>query len=605
MCGICGIITEKQYPPQIIKLMTSTMIHRGPDDEGYFIDTPLSMGVRRLSIIDIEGGRQPFVSENGRYCLIFNGEIYNHEELRQELIRRGHKFRSRCDAEAVLHALEEYGEDGISNLRGMFAFALWNKEEKSLLLARDRLGEKPLYYYYHGGVFAFASEIKPLLEVPEIARNLAPDLIAIHQIMTYNFPIGVRTAFKDIQELPPGYFMVWKDGKIRFKQYWEIKIPDDSAISLDEERIAEELFERLREAVKMRLMSDVPLGIFLSGGLDSSIIAGCANSDATELQTFSLAFDEPLWDESDKARSTAEYLKTKHTEIPCEPDLSLLPRVIYCLEQPQRWSGTVGLFQLYQSARKEVKVILSGEGADEIFGGYPHLTEFPLKYSNNTHPLITYLRGLSYLSADSQKKLFNEAFLKSARINADDEVDKTALSDFFIHPSALKGKSAFNMGLYLDIKCRLVKFVTFMLDRLSMANSVEARAPFLDHELAEFVLSIPPSLKVRPPYSKYILRKSALALLSDEIVFRPKQGFIEPADKWMRAQLPPCITNALASSTVKEKGYFNAEVVSEMLEKHRAGGENHGYDLIGVASVHIWDDLFIMGKSLDEVESAS
>lgn len=603
MCGICGIITEKQYPPRIIKSMTNAMIHRGPDDEGYFRDEPLAMGVRRLSIIDIEGGNQPFTGEDGRYTLIFNGEIYNHEELRAELIERGHVFRSRCDAESVLHVLEEYGDDGICKLRGMFAFAIWDSCEKSLLLARDRLGEKPLYYYYHGGVFAFASEIKPLLEVPEIARNLAPDFIAIHQIMTYNFPIGVRTAFKDIQELPPGYLMVWKDGKVRFKQYWEIKLPGETdSFSFDEKRTAEELLERLRYTVRMRLMSDVPVGVFLSGGLDSSIVAACAKSDFQKLNTFSLSFDEPLWDESAKARSTAEFLKTNHIEIRCEPNLSLLPQVLYYLEQPQRWSGTVGLFQLYQTAGKQVKVILSGEGADEIFGGYPHLTEFPLRYSNNVHPLATYLSGLSHLSVEKRKKLFNPDFVKSACME-DGDVDRISLADFFIPPAALNNKAPFNIGLYLDIKCRLVKFVTFMLDRLSMANSVEARAPFLDHELVEYVLTIPASLKVIPPYSKYILRRSALELLPAEILSRPKQGFVEPADKWMRGNLPSCITRSLAAEVVKEKGYFNPDAVSEMFEKHRSGEENYGYDLIGVASVHIWDDLFIIGKPLEEVAS--
>lgn len=602
MCGICGIISEKQYPPRVIRSMTNAMIHRGTDDEGYFSDGLLSMGVRRLSIIDIEGGKQPFTSEEGRYCLIFNGEIYNHEELRVELIDKGHVFRSRCDAEAVLHVIEEYGNEGVNKLRGMFAFAVWDAREKSLLLARDRMGEKPLYYYYHGGVFAFASEIKSLLEVPEIALNIAPDLIAVHQIMTYNFPIGVRTAFKDIQELPPGYLMVWKDGKVKFKQYWELKLPEEDSIRWDEEQTAEELRERLHRAVKMRLMSDVPLGVFLSGGLDSSIIAACANSGSQQLNTFALSFDEPLWDESAKARSTAEYLKTNHTEIRCEPDLSMLPRVIYYLEQPQRWSGTIGLFQLYQTAKSQVKVILSGEGADEIFGGYPHLTEFPLRYSNNAHPLITYLTGLSNMSAQKRKKFFNPAFLKAVG-DAEGEIDRTALTDFFLPPSVLRMKTSFDIGLYLDIKCRLVKFVTFMLDRLSMANSVEARAPFLDHELAEFVLSIPYSLKVRPPYSKYILRRSALWLLPEEIVSRPKQGFVEPADKWMQGNLPLSIAMALSPQTVKEKGYFNSEAVVEMLEKHRSGEENNGYDLIGVASVHIWDDLFVIGKSLEEMEA--
>lgn len=602
MCGICGIINTGEAPADLVRKMTRTLIHRGPDDEGVFIDGRLGMGVRRLAIIDIEGGKQPFESENGRFVLIYNGEVFNHVELRKDLESRGHSFRSHCDTEAVLHVLEDAPIDGVGKFRGIFAFALWDKKEQRLILGRDRLGVKPLYYYFHDGIFAFASEIKALLEVPEISRNKRPDYEALRQILIFNFPLGIRTAFDGINELSPGHLLIWHDNRIRMKQYWDVSVPLEGREDCpDEDEAAEELIALLRESVRMRLMSDVPLGTFLSGGTDSSLITACAREALGDsLKTFAMSFDVPLWDESEKARSVAAHLRTDHKEIPCSPSLGLLPRVMTHLEQPQRWSGAAAIFQLYRAARRDVKVILTGEGADEIFGGYPHLTEFPLRKREQPgrHPLEVYLSGLASMDADRQAHLYSPEFIGKIK-----GTDNRAPAEFLVNTSRIAGRDPFNMGLYLDIKLRMVKFITFMLDRLSMAHGVEARVPFLDHVFVERAMRLSPSLKVRPPLSKYILRRAGRGLLPRDILERPKQGFIEPVDHWMRAELPPCIKHALNPEVTRRKGYFQPESVVNMLERHRAGAENRGYDIVGVALVHIWDDLFIIGKSVEEVEA--
>jgi len=602
VCGICGIININEISPDLVHDMTKTLAHRGPDDEGVFTDGRLGMGARRLAIIDIEGGVQPFTSEDGRFTLIYNGEVFNHEALRKELESRGHSFRSRCDTEVVLHVLEESPLDGVNRFRGIFAFALWDRAERTLILGRDRLGVKPLYYYFRRGLFAFASEIKALIEVPEISRDLRPDFDALNQILTYNFPLGMRTAFDGINELPPGHILVWRGDRVRMKQYWDVYVPPAGEEDLpDEGEAAHELIELLRESVRMRLMSDVPLGMFLSGGADSSLIAACALEAAGGgLPTFALSFDVPLWDESEKARSVAKYLGADHREIPCAPGLGILPRVVAHLEQPQRWSGAAAIYQLYEAARRDVKVILTGEGADEIFGGYPHLTEFPLRLraEPGRHPINIYLSGLSYMDEHKRSLLYSPEF--AGKINCD---ARETSHEFLINTSRLAGRDPFNMGLYLDIKLRMVKFVTFMLDRLSMAHGVEARVPFLDHVFVERAMRLHSSLKVRPPLSKYILRRAGDGLLPREVLERPKQGFIEPVDYWMRAELPPCIRHALDPQVIRRKGYFKPQAVSDMLERHRAGAADHGYDLVGAALVHIWDDMFMVGKSIAEMEA--
>ena len=574
-----------------IRNMAASIAHRGPDGVGWWTGDNVALASARLAVIDLPGGKQPMISEDGRWVLVYNGEIYNHLELRKELENKGHTFRTRSDTEVVLHSVIEWGAQAIGRFRGVFAFAVWDCIEKTFLVARDRLGVKPLYVFFAkgGGLFAFASEIKALLQLDEVRKNVRPDLGAIHQVMSFNFPLGDRTVFEGIREIPPGRILTWDNGRTGYRRYWDLKMPlaGDRAEVGDEDKIAGEFLDRLRESVRLRLMSDVPLGVFLSGGPDSSLIAALVGKELNNgPQTFSIGFDEPLWDESEWAQKAAAYIGAEHTLIKSKVGLEMLPEVIYYLDQPQRWAGTTSLLQLYQAAKERATVVLTGEGADEILAGYSHLAEFPgmiRQAPEGVRPEVLYLRLLRELEYDQAERLYSPEFFDAAG---------KPVVGFLPDDDKIKQRDPLDVGIYLDAKLRLARFVVFMQDRLSMAAGVEARVPFLDHEFVEYAAGIHPDLKLRPPWGKYILRLAAKDLLPKEIVERPKQGFVEPADAWMRGEAPDCILQALSPDVVASKGFFQSGEVVRLLEMHRSGSENHGNLLIGIASVHIWHDIF-------------
>jgi len=594
MCGIAGFV-DKRGPIKeaAIKRMAASIAHRGPDGVGWWIGDNATLAAARLAIIDIPGGKQPMFSEDSRWVLVYNGEVYNHLEIRKILEAAGHVFKTRCDTEVVLHAVEEWGAGAVEKFRGVFAFAAWDSVEKKLLLARDRLGIKPLYYYYYKyGFFAFASEVKALLQLDEVRENVRPDLKSIHEIMSYNFPLADRTAFEGIREIRPGYVTVWQNARIAHRQYWDVQMPalGKNPEQVDEEKTASEFLDHLRESVRLRLMSDVPLGVFLSGGLDSSMVAALVGEGLGKSPTaFSISFDEPLWDETHFSSLAASHIGADHHIVRCHEGLDMIPKVIYHLDQPQRWAGTASLLELYKAAKEKVTVVLTGEGADEILAGYPHLTDFPglMKSAPGISPTALYLARLRELSFEQAVRLYSPELLDIAR---------QPVSDFIVDEKKIADSDPLDAGIYLDIKMRLARFVVFMLDRLSMACGVEARVPFLDYKLLEYVMTLPPSLKLRSPWSKYILRLAAQKLLPKEIVERPKQGFVEPADSWMRSELPELMLRALSPDDITGKGYFRAEEVTMLLEEHRGGKANHGHLLIGIASVQIWHDIFFKGE---------
>jgi len=568
--------------------MVEAVSHRGPDGRGWWSDGRISLGTARLAVIDIPGGAQPMTSSDGRWVLVYNGEVYNHLQLRRKLEGRGHAFQTECDTEVVLHAVMEYETEAVNHFRGIFAFAAWDTLEGKLILARDRLGMKPLYYFLKDGDFAFASEIKALLEVPEIRNAVCPDLKSIHEIMTYNFPLADRTAFEGIRELRPGHVATFRNGRLNIRRYWDLDFPplDDSVKDADENEWAEGLMENLETSVSLRLMSDVPLGVFLSGGPDSSIVAALVKKTAGGvIKTFSVGFDEPLWDESGFARKVADWLDADHTLVKGEGGLKDLPAVVSHLDQPQRWAGTTALLGLYRAASEKITVALTGEGADEVLAGYIHLAEFPGIMRNNPgiDPQSLYLARLGELDPAGAESLYERDLLEAARKPG---------SDFLIDESRINGRDPLNIGVYLDMKLRLARFVVFMQDRLSMAAGVEARAPYLDHELVEYCARIPPGLKLSPPWGKYILRTAARDLVPRDIIERPKQGFVEPADAWMRGVLPEVIERALSREEARKNGYFRPDAVERLLAEHRSGSAGHGHLLIGIASVHIWHDIF-------------
>ena len=575
-----------------IKRMAASISHRGPDGLGWWKGDNATLAAARLAIIDIPGGKQPMLSEDSRWVLIYNGEVYNHLEIRKILETSGHVFKTRCDTEVVLHAVEEWGAGAVEKFRGVFAFAAWDSVEKKLLLARDRLGIKPLYYYYKNGFLAFASEVKALLQLDDVRENVRPDLKSIHEIMSYNFPLADRTAFEGIREIRPGYVTEWQNFRIAHRQYWDVQIAASGKKpeQVDEEKTASEFLEHLRESVRLRLMSDVPLGVFLSGGLDSSMVAALVGEGLGKSPTaFSISFDEPLWDETHFSSLAASHIGADHHIVRCHSGLDMIPKVIYHLDQPQRWAGTASLLELYKAAKEKITVVLTGEGADEILAGYPHLTDFPglMNAAPGVSPVALYLARLRELSLEQAVRLYSPELLDVAR---------EPVSDFILDERKITDFEALDAGIYLDIKMRLARFVVFMLDRLSMACGVEARVPFLDYKLLEYVMTLPPSLKLRPPWSKYILRLAAKNILPKEIVERPKQGFVEPADAWMRSELPELMQRALSPDDITGKGYFRAEEVTRLLEEHRSGKANHGHLLIGIASVQIWHDIFFSGE---------
>lgn len=602
MCGIAGIADIRGPIDQnTVRRMTKSIAHRGPDGEGLWSRNGACLGAVRLAVIDLHGGKQPMTSDDGRWAVVYNGEVYNHLELRKELEDKDHKFHTRCDTEVVLHAVMEWGMNAPDKLRGIFAYAVWDSFEKKLLLARDRLGVKPLYKYEGAGFIAFASEIKALLQVDEIRGKIEPEHHSIHTILLHNFPVGDRTPFKGITEVPAGMAISWRNNRLWSRRYWDMDFPKlgERGDAKSEEIIAEELLEKLREAVRIRLMSDVPIGVFVSGGTDSGIVAALT---AAEMKrgptTFCIGFDEALWDESKYAQIVAEHIGADHNLVQSKVGLDMLPEVIYYLDQPQRWAGTASLLQLYRAAKEKVTVVLTGEGADEILIGYPHIAKFYDIYSKflespNSGDPFKYVDYFYSKTLSNQVK-FHEEFLLSDEFLASMKIDMGGLMR---DRAKIINRDALDVATYLEIKNRLPRFVLFMQDRLSMAAGIEARVPFLDHKLVEFTATIPPDLKFKPPIGKYILRKSARGLLPDEIIDRPKHGFVEPADAWMRSKLPECIAYALSDTTCSKKGFFRPESVKQLLGEHRSGNSNNGHLLIGIASVHLWHDIFFSGAA--------
>jgi len=588
MCGIAGIVKiDDRIDENDLKRMAQAIGHRGPDENGTWRGKCAGLVSTRLAVIDIEGGGQPMTSEDGRWTIVYNGEVYNHPELRKTLEARGHRFRTRSDTEVVLRAVMEWGMDAPEKMRGVFAYAAWDSFDERLLLTRDRLGLKPLYRFFGNGMMAFASEIKALLQIREIREFVTPDLSSIHEVMCFNFPLGDRTVFEGVREVPAGFTISWRNGRFWHRRYWDFVIPeaDKKEEVTDEDASAAEFRERLEESVRLRLMSDVPLGVLLSGGLDSSVVAALvARETGAGPATFSIGFDEPEWDESRYSKMVAEHIGADHHPIRSTVGLDMLPEVIYHLDQPQRWAGSTSLLQLYRAASEKVKVVLTGEGADEILAGYLHMVALARAIGNGDEPPeILYWKALYQMPQNGAKKLYNDDFYEHNKIMRD---------DYAINQHKMTGRDPVDIAVYLDVKNRMERFVVFMQDRLSMAAGVEARVPFLDNEFVEYVAGIDPAMKLKPPRAKHILRLAARGLLPDEIVGRPKQGFIEPADAWMRGPLPEFIVRALAADTVLDKGFFRPEEVRRLLEIHRAGKENHGHLLIGVASVHIWHDMF-------------
>lgn len=629
MCGICGVIHFDGAPvaPELLAGMNDTLRHRGPDGEGTFIDGNVGLAMRRLKIIDIAGSDQPLTNEDGSLALIFNGEIYNYRELRQRLEARGHRFKTAGDGETAVHLYEDYGEDALTHLRGMFALALWDGRRGSLLLARDRFGQKPLYFYRDRKVFVFASEIKAILahpDVPCVSRFAAEDGRALATYLSLGYVPAPETAFAGIKMLEPAATLrVDLSGAVQEGRYWQVPRlapPDPAATAAN---YMGDLREQLDEAVKLRLVSDVPLGAFLSGGLDSSLIVALmrAHSNAA-VKTFSIGFaGDDSFDETPHAERVARHLDTEHKSFRVEPEaLSLLSELVWHHDQPFADSSAIPTYLVSKLTREQVTVALTGDGGDELFAGYERfyaaalmrkLSALPVALRRGAAGLLRRLpEGTGYYDPVKRARRFARAAslpLVEAYFDLVRVFDSGLLAE--ICPGA-EGHPPF-MNPYLNacqphpiaqlveanMRSYLPDDLLIKADRCSMQASLEARAPFLDHQLAEFAAAMPLNLKLKGSRSKHILKEVARGTLPDDIIERKKHGFGLPLGAWLRRDMEP-LREILLSRRARERGLLDITVVERLIREHESGARDHNRQLWALLTLEEWHRQFVDGAQV-------
>jgi asparagine synthase (glutamine-hydrolysing) len=618
MCGIAGMVQAHPngaVDSAVIHRMCEAIVHRGPDDEGIFVKGRVGLGMRRLSIIDVAGGHQPIFNEDKTVSIVFNGEIYNFQELYSQLQAGGHRFTTRSDTEAIVHLYEEYGAECVQKLRGMFAFAIYDERAGRLLLARDRVGKKPLHYAMHNGTLLFASEMKSILAVrPELAKV---NQSALLQYMYFGYIPDPATAFEPIQKLPPGHLLEFEKGEVRVRQYWDFPQYGTHEPSSEEE-LLEELEFRLTEAVRIRLIADVPLGAMLSGGTDSStIVALMARATSQPVKTFSVGFRHAEFDETPYARLVAQKFGTDHHELIFEPDLiETVDKLTHHLEEPFGDSSMLPTYFISCLARKNVKVALSGDGGDEAFAGYDryriHLEDRSYGiprwagswYRSFVHPLVPYRvpgRNLAYSISLPWEERYTEgvslqSFQREMGILSDDFVasDRAPLRAFREYLEKAPATDPLSRVLYLDSKTYLPGDILTKVDRMSMATSLEARVPMLDHVFLEWVTALSPKWKMRNGSQKFILKKLAARVgVPSEVLNRPKQGFALPLGAWMRGELKDLVLTTLLDTQTLQRGYFNAIGVRRMLDEHFQGRRDHSARLWRLLIFELWHRNFL------------
>lgn len=637
MCGIAGLIDPALQADELratVRRMTDTLVHRGPDDEGCFVTDGAGLGMRRLSIIDVAGGHQPVGNENGSVQVIFNGEIYNYLELRAALAGAGHTFRTHSDTEAIAHAYEAYGVEWLSRLRGMFAIALWDQPARRLMLARDRLGKKPLFYVQDGRRLLFASEIKALLAAD--ARLAEEDPDALVPYLRFGFIGEPRTMFRRIRKLPAAHYLVHHDGDTRVVPYWQLTFDEGGMAPRSERQWREELDALLEEAVRIRLMSEVPLGVFLSGGLDSStIVAYMRKAGVRPLKTFTIGFDRPEWDETADAQRVAQQLDTEHHVLTVRggdlvanlPDTIL--KLVRCFDEPFGDSSSLPTYHVSKLAREHVTVILSGDGGDELFAGYPSYQG--IRFAEQYRRLPAWLGrqllpGLAHAAAAllppghrygalrAERVLRDSALpfaamyvdkmslcrreqvaavlsaATRARLNGSPEADVPPDVRAVLH-SALPAVSKASYG---DFRFRLLDDMLVKVDRMSMAHSLEVRSPLLDHRLVEFVGRMPPHLKLRGWQTKAILRDTVRRYLPPQTLRKRKQGFSVPLRDWLRTGLHEMVGDYLDGSRPRlSADMFNRAAISAILREHRTGAADHSNMIWLLLNYAAWRELYV------------
>jgi asparagine synthase (glutamine-hydrolysing) len=626
MCGICGIFntgTGEPASPELIDRMRQFIAHRGPDDSGMHLSGPLGLGFARLSIIDLSGGHQPMTNETGEIWLVFNGEIWNYQLLREELLKQGHQFRTNSDTETIIHAYEEYGVDAIARLHGMFALALWDEPRQRLLLARDRAGKKPLYYTRADGNLIFASEIKALLAHPRVRREA--DAQALADFLSVRYVPGPATLFADINKVLPGHWLLFEDGRVREQCYWDFQFKEVERRPVEEYIVG--IRQHIDRAVQERLIADVPVGAFLSGGVDSSIITGTMSKLMSQpVKTFAVGFDVPGFSELPYARLVAEHFGTDHHEIvvKCSDLSEYWPLLTWHRDEPVSEPSDLGVYLVSKLARQHVKVVLSGEGGDELFAGYPkYLVDWMANYyrllpaSLRDRVITPLLDRLPYsmrkvkftarsLSMPAPQRWMNwfgvfngqlKEQLLSERLLASIDLDSSrAFQRWLDHNPQRDNLSSM---LYLDTKIWLPDNLLMKGDKMTMAASLEGRIPLLDYRLIEYAASIPSDLKIKPFRAKYLLKRAYEDFLPRPILTRKKMGFNVPTGTWFREGQRNLITRLLLSERARERGYLNNAFVARLLRDHLEGKTNYQAQLFSLASLELWFRVFIDQSRLE------
>jgi asparagine synthase (glutamine-hydrolysing) len=612
MCGICGIVSASgPADPERLARMSAKLVHRGPDSDGTFLDGPVGLAARRLAIIDLAGGDQPIANEDGTVTVVQNGELYNYPELRRELERAGHRFRTSCDTEVLVHLYEQEGEAFARRLRGMFAVALWDAPRQRLMLARDRYGIKPLYYRAEGGGLEFASELRSLPR-GEI------DLDALEAFLAFNSIPAPLTIFRESRKLPPGHVLVWEDGQTRLERYARpAPVPESELRQDDEAELVEELRGRLRDSVRAHLLADVPVGVLLSGGIDSSALAAVAAQETGEpVRTFSIGFEERSFDELSDARLVAERYGTRHRELVLRPDAALLlPALADAFDEPFADSSALPTYLVSRLAAEDVKVALSGEGGDELFGGYytyvadllaqrvgglagvarPLVERLPTSTARASfdYKAKRFVRG-AHLPPLERHHAWKEIFSPDAR------AELTGRRHGFDPVDLYRARFAETEGAEVlarlqdvDLGIYLVDDLLVKTDRASMAHSLEARVPFLDAAVTSFAFSLPARHRVSGFRKKVLLRKAVAPLVPEQIVRGKKRGFSIPAAAWLRGELEPFARETLSAEAVTRQGFFDPQAVERVLDRHVRGEEDLSRQLWGLLAFTLWHERHV------------
>jgi len=601
--------------------MCQTIVHRGPDDEGVYAEGPVGLGMRRLSIIDLAGGQQPIANEDQTVWVVFNGEIYNYRELRPDLEAKGHRFTTNSDTEVIVHLYEEFGADFPEHLRGMFAIALWDKTRETLILVRDRLGKKPLYYAEHAGKLVFGSELKALLS-DDVPRDIDPQ--ALHEFLSYNYIPGPRTIFQVAKKLQPGHRLIAHRGHIAISPYWRpelLKEPDSRTQPIA--HYIEQLTELLRESVRYRLVSDVPLGVFLSGGVDSStLVAMMREVSSDRIKSFSIGFEDESFNELPYARDIARHFETDHYELVVKPDaLDLLPKLVRFFDEPFADSSAIPVYYLSELARRHVTVALGGDGGDELFAGYETYAAYKMAEFYRYLPRsLQYLtpRLVSKLPVSHAKVSFDykaKRFVQNALLPPErghyawkevfsDEMKRNLYA--FTTPDDLQDPfhvferefaicqqhSMLSRLQYVDQRVYLPDDILVKVDRMSMAHSLEVRAPLLDHKLVEFALTIPPEFQMRRLKKKYLLKRAMEHRLPAQALSRKKAGFNVPIPSWLRNELHDYVQDVFSDRRLREQGFFNPRYVHQLIKDHNDMKVDYSRNLWGLLIFTLWREAY-------------